>query len=104
MTCACMGPQNGEPLCPCRMALARQHINRRSIMSHETNECDHCGMKPLPCPFCGKPGKIFGDNMVGCSDTNGCMAAVDFGHWTGEDDDGVPAVHYVIEQWNKRVQ
>lgn len=25
--CACMGPQNGEPLCPCQMRLARQHFH-----------------------------------------------------------------------------
>lgn len=26
MSCACMGPQNGEPLCPCRMrAVARMN-------------------------------------------------------------------------------
>lgn len=26
MSCACMGPQRGEPLCPCRMAEARQYL------------------------------------------------------------------------------
>ena len=26
MSCACMGPQNGEPLCPCHMAAARRYI------------------------------------------------------------------------------
>jgi hypothetical protein len=26
-TCYCMGPQNGEPLCPCQMRAARQHLN-----------------------------------------------------------------------------
>lgn len=26
MTCACLGPQNGEPLCPCLMRAARQHL------------------------------------------------------------------------------
>lgn len=24
--CACLGPQNGEPLCPCRMRAARDHF------------------------------------------------------------------------------
>ena len=24
--CACMGPQNGEPLCPCMMRAARGHL------------------------------------------------------------------------------
>lgn len=28
MGCACMGPQNGEPLCPCQMRVAREHISR----------------------------------------------------------------------------
>lgn len=65
-------------------------------------ECPHCQLKPLACPFCGKPASIFGSNMVGCSDTVDCGGNVDFGHWTGTNDDGVPAVHYVIEQWNKR--
>ena len=26
MACMCMGPQRGEPLCPCMMRAARQHI------------------------------------------------------------------------------
>jgi hypothetical protein len=40
--------------------------------------------------------------MVMCSDTVGCSASIDFGHWCGENDKGVPAEHFVIEQWNKR--
>lgn len=68
----------------------------------QATECPHCRIKPLACPFCGKPAKIFGSNVVGCSDTVDCGGNVDFGHWTGTNDDGVPAVHYVIEQWNKR--
>lgn len=24
--CACMGPQNGEPLCPCQMRAARDYL------------------------------------------------------------------------------
>jgi hypothetical protein len=24
-TCFCLGPQNGEPLCPCQMRAAREH-------------------------------------------------------------------------------
>lgn len=28
MGCCCLGPQNGEPLCPCQMAAARLHIER----------------------------------------------------------------------------
>lgn len=72
-------------------------------MGYRATECRHCGLKPLPCPFCGKDGLIFGDNMVGCSDDHNCCANIDFGHWTGTNNDGTPAVHYVIEQWNKRV-
>lgn len=71
-------------------------------MASTREECPHCGLKPLRCPFCGSPGEIFGDNMVGCCETVNCGGNVDFGHWTGEDDNGVPAVHFVIEQWNKR--
>lgn len=26
--CACMGPQKGEPLCPCQMRAAREHLMR----------------------------------------------------------------------------
>ncbi len=72
-------------------------------MKFSKTECRHCGLKPLPCPFCGKPGEILGQNMVACSDTVGCGGEIDFGHWCGTTDDGVPAEHFVIEQWNKRV-
>lgn len=27
---------------------------------------------------------------------------MDFGHFSGVGDDGIPAVHWVIDQWNKR--
>ena len=60
--------------------------------------------KLKPCPFCGGPAKVFGTNMVGCEDVNGCGGNVDFGHWVGYADDGTPAINYVIEQWNKRTQ
>lgn len=70
---------------------------------HDLTECPHCGIKPRACPFCGAPGEIYAENMVGCSDDINCGGVVDFGHWCGEDDKGVPAVHFVIEQWNKRV-
>ncbi|MCP4986105.1 MAG: hypothetical protein GY928_08575, partial [Colwellia sp.] len=33
-----------------------------------------------------------------------CGGTMDFGHWCGHDDDGIPAEHYVVEQWNKRIQ
>ena len=65
-------------------------------------ECPCCRTKLSPCPFCGKPGKIYGENMVGCEDWR-CGANIDFGHWCGFNDKGIPAVHHVIEQWNKRV-
>lgn len=65
------------------------------------NKCPHCDIRPFTCPFCGKPGQVFGCNMVGCSDTVECGGQVDFGHWSGEIN-GVPDVHFVIEQWNKR--
>ena len=64
-------------------------------------QCPHCGITPLPCPFCGKPGEIFGVNMVACSDVSGCGAVIDFGHWVGTLND-IPDVHFVIEQWNTR--
>ncbi len=56
-------------------------------------------MKLRECPFCGKPGKIYAENNVGCEDWK-CGGNIDWGHWCGEN--GVPAVHWVIEQWNKR--
>ena len=65
-------------------------------------ECPHCGLKPLPCPFCGAEALIHGQNMVICTDTNKCGGCMDFGHWCGETDEGVPAEHFVVEQWNKR--
>lgn len=64
------------------------------------NKCPHCGIEPKPCPFCGEPGKVYGENYVGCSDHN-CGGNVDFGHWCGVEN-GIPAIHWVIEQWNKR--
>jgi len=70
-------------------------------MGRRLEECPHCQMKPLPCPFCGSPAVSTGDNMVECTSWE-CGASVDWGHWTGESPDGVPAVHFVIEHWNKR--
>jgi len=55
----------------------------------------------MPCPFCGEPGKIYGVNMVGCSNVSRCGAVIDFGHWVGALN-GIPDVHFVIEQWNTR--
>lgn len=68
---------------------------------HGQTACHHCGLALSPCPFCGKPGQVFGCNSVGCSDTVNCGGEVNFGHWEGEIN-GVPDVHFVIEQWNKR--
>lgn len=48
----------------------------------------------LPCPFCGKAAKVYGVNLVGCVDTVGCGAQVDWGHFYGPD--------AVIAAWNKR--
>ncbi len=64
-------------------------------------ECPCCQLKPLPCPFCGKPAKIYAEHNVGCEDWT-CGAQVDWGHFDGEED-GIPAVHHVIGQWNKRI-
>ncbi len=64
-------------------------------------ECPCCQTKPLPCPFCGKPGKIYGEPNVGCEDWE-CGANIEWGHFCGEEN-GIPAVHWVIMQWNKRV-
>lgn len=38
--------------------------------------------------------------MVGCTDFN-CGGNVDFGHFDGVQN-GIPSVHWVIQQWNKR--
>lgn len=49
MTCACMGPQRGEPLCPCAMQAARAHIvndfNRWTPPGREVVTPDD----PVPC-------------------------------------------------------
>lgn len=68
----------------------------------KTDHCPHCRVRLLHCPFCGGPAEAVGSAVVQCRDTVGCSATIDFGHWTGEDDNGVPAIHFVIEQWNKR--
>ena len=73
-------------------------------MSHTKNlpnACPHCDIKLLPCPFCESRAVVFGSNAVGCTEFE-CGAEIDFGHWCGETDDGIPAEHFVIEQWNKR--
>ena len=66
----------------------------------ELLECPCCKEKPLPCPFCGKPAKIYGESVVECSDFS-CGGQIDFGHWCGIEN-GIPAVHWVIKQWNRR--
>jgi len=66
----------------------------------ELLECPCCNEKPAPCPHCGKPGKIYCESIVGCSDFN-CGSQIDFGHWYGIEN-GIPAVHWVIKQWNRR--
>lgn len=30
-TCACLGPRNGEPLCPCKMRAVRAHDARVNL-------------------------------------------------------------------------
>lgn len=74
--------------------------------------CPCCGEKIKPCPFCGRPAKIYGENFVGCTGIECeagmaapdeyCAGHVDFGHWCGTEE-GIPAVHYIIKAWNKRV-
>lgn len=43
-TCGCVGPQDGQPLCPCRMRGVRE-VNGRWV---ET--IDHGPVRPLPSP------------------------------------------------------
>jgi len=69
---------------------------------YKENECPCCGLKIKTCPHCGKSGKAFGPNLVGCSDISQCGSEVDFGHWLGQIH-GKPDVHWVVEHWNKRV-
>jgi len=63
-------------------------------------ECPCCQVKPLPCPFCGQPGKIYAENCVGCESWK-CGATVNFGHWYDEENN-ISAVHWVIKHWNER--
>jgi len=71
-------------------------------MTEIIQSCPCCNEKVLPCPFCGKEGKVYAQNCVGCSDDHECGANVHWGHWCGIEN-GIPAVHWVIKQWNKRV-
>lgn len=71
-------------------------------MAIKRTACPHCGLEPLPCPFCGSPAVIHGQSAVECTETIQCGALVDWGHWCGADTDGVPAEHWVIAHWNKR--
>lgn len=64
-------------------------------------KCPCCDAVLMPCPFCGKPGRVYGSNVVGCSDDMNCGGCVDFGHWCGTEK-GIPAVHWVIKAWNRR--
>ena len=66
-------------------------------------ECPCCGVKIKPCPRCGKQGCIIGnyENAVFCEDDMGCGIEMNYGHWCGEQD-GKPAIHFVIEGWNER--
>jgi hypothetical protein len=88
---------DGSPVC---LGCLEDKYNKLTIIG--ATECPCCGAKIKPCPFCGKPGQIYGCNNVGCSEFE-CGANVDFGHWCGIGDDGKPAVHWVIENWNKRI-
>ena len=77
-----------------------------------SEHCPHCDEKLKPCPFCGGQAKIYGENMVGCvklecdaemtSSGEYCSGAINYGHWCGEEN-GVPAVHWVIKAWNRRL-
>ena len=53
-----------------------------------------------PCPFCGSAARIHGESIVACTN-NDCSGQVDFGHWCGEEN-GVPAIYWVVQAWNKR--
>ena len=70
---------------------------------HGKTKCPCCGTRVKECPFCGADGMIYAENLVGCSNTTQCGGEVDWGHWCGSDDNGIPAVHYVIEHWNSRI-
>jgi len=65
--------------------------------------CPCCSTEIGKCPFCGKRGCIIlpYENAVFCEDDNDCGAEMNFGHWCGEEK-GIPAIHHVIAQWNKR--
>lgn len=52
--------------------------------------------KLKPCPFCGKPAKLFAPNMVICTDTVSCGAEVNSG------DSGDMTQEYTVSAWNTR--
>lgn len=53
--CACMGPQNGEPLCPCKMRDIREH-ERRKLFQTPIRETFHgCICPPTSEQTCQSP-------------------------------------------------
>lgn len=55
--CGCLGPQNGEPLCPCQMRAAREHLKVP-------------GAFPAPVPMgwtCPKCGSVYGPFVSACA-------------------------------------
>lgn len=49
MPCACLGPQNGEPLCPCQMRAAREYLGRPTYAPNAPGQCTPVAPKPHGC-------------------------------------------------------
>ena len=67
------------------------------------NKCPICNEPIKPCPFCGQVGKIYGPNLVGCTDNLECGGEVDGGApWGGPESKAKNMVCWTIKRWNRR--
>lgn len=60
--CHCMGPQSGEPVCPCQMR-GVQIVNGRYVRTQDLGPAPASGMRPLKAPSVTFGGASFGERL-----------------------------------------